>query len=191
MEKLNLVEILKDVPKGTKLYSPIYGKCEIYEINCQVPLPIVVIKKDTEKLHFTSDGKIGRDGECLLFPSKENRDWSTFKVEPEFPTNLIDSEYIINENTDGEFAYYVALNSKMDCLRQLIIHRDAWWKVDNDWKPDWNLSENKHIICSIGDKATKDVSQYKTRLLAFRTAGIRDKFLETFRCLIEECKELI
>lgn len=31
MKKLNLVEILKDCPKGTKLYSTIYGEVEFHE----------------------------------------------------------------------------------------------------------------------------------------------------------------
>ena len=32
-ENLNLVEILKDCPKGTKLYSPIFGEVKFEEIN--------------------------------------------------------------------------------------------------------------------------------------------------------------
>lgn len=27
--KINIAEILRDMPKGTKLYSPLFGKCEL------------------------------------------------------------------------------------------------------------------------------------------------------------------
>lgn len=30
--KINIAEILKDCPKGTKLYSPIYGEVELSQI---------------------------------------------------------------------------------------------------------------------------------------------------------------
>ena len=83
-EELNLVEILKDAPKGTRLYSPLFDK------------EVVLDKVDGDKIHvltkesnkfgydFYERGNFFRDeGECLLFPSKENRDWSTFEVKKE------------------------------------------------------------------------------------------------------------
>ena len=82
-ENLNLVEILKDCPKGTKLYSPIYGDVELEEvyINDDKSYPIrVKISKNTFN-SFSEDGRNYREynGECMLFPSKDNRDWSKFK----------------------------------------------------------------------------------------------------------------
>lgn len=77
---MNIAEILKDCPKGTKLYSPIFGEVKLIEVNSQE------ILVQTDKLinaYFDIQGRfnIGYDNaECLLFPSKENRDWSTFKV---------------------------------------------------------------------------------------------------------------
>ena len=83
-ENLNLVEILKDCPKGTKLYSPIYGDVELEEvyINDDKSYPIrVKIRKNTFN-SFSEDGRNYREynGECMLFPSKDNRDWSKFKI---------------------------------------------------------------------------------------------------------------
>ena len=79
-ENLNLVEILKDCPQGTKLYSPVYGEVEFWYVNDSDYYPIkVVIKDDTDA--FTLDGRlyIEHKGECLLFPSNKQRDWSKFK----------------------------------------------------------------------------------------------------------------
>lgn len=86
-ENLDLVKILKDVPSGTKLYSPVCGECELVEIDSENTHPIICRTKtdggDIGCEAFTADGKFFCDyknGECVLFPSKENRNWSTFKA---------------------------------------------------------------------------------------------------------------
>ena len=82
--KVNLVEILKDCPKGTKLWSPICGECIFQYINMSLVFPIVCFAEDKEgekmRVSFNQDGHFFADNKCTLFPSKENRDWSTFKV---------------------------------------------------------------------------------------------------------------
>ena len=88
-ENLNLVEILKDCPKGTKLYSPIVGEVELNCINNGFGYPIVTYcKHGNITLSFTKEGLYysdSVDGECMIFPSKEQRDWSKFKVKkPKF-----------------------------------------------------------------------------------------------------------
>lgn len=85
-EKLNLVEILKDCPKGTRLYSVIHGNVFFSKIDKNQICPVVV-KWDGTTVVFTPDGKLFPEhrGECNLFPSKEQRDWSKFKVKkPKF-----------------------------------------------------------------------------------------------------------
>ena len=80
-EKLNLVEILKDCPEGTKLYSPIIGEVEFKRIKyCDYPI-VTCSKNGNRILSFTKDGLFFSEGECImLFPSKEQRDWSKFNV---------------------------------------------------------------------------------------------------------------
>ena len=79
-ENLNLVEILKDCPEGTKLYSPIIGEVEFKRIKyCEYPI-VTCSKNGNRILSFTKDGLFFPEGECImLFPSKEQRDWSKFK----------------------------------------------------------------------------------------------------------------
>ena len=78
-KKLNLVEILKDCPKDWELYSPMFGKVKFRNI-VQGDYPIVVELSDTFYEGFMADGKFTQkyDGECMLFPSKTQRDWSKF-----------------------------------------------------------------------------------------------------------------
>ena len=83
-ENLNLVEILKNCPKGTKLYSTIYGDVELIRVNQNddVYYPIEIKLSDDSINSVTTDGRWCEyyNGECVLFPSKEQRDWSKFKV---------------------------------------------------------------------------------------------------------------
>jgi len=79
---INIAEILKDYPSGTKLYSPICGECEL---ECVVPYyycgghEIRCVAERNCNVNFDEFGRYGFDsGECLLFPSKENRDWTNF-----------------------------------------------------------------------------------------------------------------
>ena len=79
-ENLNLVEILKDCPKGTKLYSSAFGEVEFQHIKLGSVYPIIIKLKTGFIEKITSNGKLLDlyDVECTLFPSKDQRDWSKF-----------------------------------------------------------------------------------------------------------------
>ena len=79
-ENLNLEEILKDCPKGTKLYSTILGEVKLYKVKDNNTYPIGIEDKEGAQSWLTSNGKFMErfDGECTLFPSREQRDWSEF-----------------------------------------------------------------------------------------------------------------
>ena len=71
----NISEILKDCPKGTKLYCTLIGDCEFIKSEAVG----ILIKYSDLYIRLTPDGKYLDSGELILFPSKENRDWNTFK----------------------------------------------------------------------------------------------------------------
>ena len=84
-QKLNIAEILKNKPRGTKLYSMIHGKCsseavtdEIFKINfCTSKFGLT----QSEECTLIKFGNMYDGGECIIFPSKEMRDWSKFQWE--------------------------------------------------------------------------------------------------------------
>lgn len=79
--KINIAEILKDCPKGMKLYSPIYGEIELLKVNSNYTYPINITIGIDSTGTFTSDGRLYEQyhsAECILFPSSEMRDWSKF-----------------------------------------------------------------------------------------------------------------
>lgn len=81
-ENINIVEILKDKPQGTKLYFSACGKCKLEEVDDKS----FKISFYNSKFGFMNggegyldkNGKLYDDGECVVFPSKEMRDWSKF-----------------------------------------------------------------------------------------------------------------
>lgn len=79
-ENIDLTKILKNCPVGTKLYSSIYGEIYFEEIRSNGKYPIITITKSNYTATFTKEGfhYVDEDGECILFPSKDQRDWSKF-----------------------------------------------------------------------------------------------------------------
>ena len=77
MEKeLNIAEILKDKPKGTKLYSLTYGDCFYQEYTGD--FGIECNSQSGVQFNLEEHGRYCIEGECIIFPSKEMRDWSKF-----------------------------------------------------------------------------------------------------------------
>ena len=79
-ENINLTKILEGCPVGTVFYSTIFGKVSLMGVHNNADFPIVIITGQG-LIGLTSDGRYFSqyDGECTLFPSKDQRDWSKFE----------------------------------------------------------------------------------------------------------------
>ena len=79
-KNIDLTKILKYCPKGTRLYSTIFGEVEFKKIEEESNYPIICITIAGNNCDVTADGRYYDvfGGECILFPSKEQRDWSKF-----------------------------------------------------------------------------------------------------------------
>ena len=79
-ENLDLTKILEGCPIGTKLYSTIFGNVSLKEIVSDREYPII-ISQGIKTIPITKEGKyiLYYDGECTLFPDKDQRDWSKFE----------------------------------------------------------------------------------------------------------------
>lgn len=74
-QKLNIAEILKDKPVELKLYSSTFG---YIKFNCVHKNKVYFSSEDTNVHSVKSNGKMYDSGECIIFPSKEMRDWNKF-----------------------------------------------------------------------------------------------------------------
>ena len=80
-ENINLTKILKNCPMGEPFWSPLYGDVKLYCIDQEAEKICVTTKTDS-KWWINPDATITIAGvispEIMLYPSKEQRDWSKF-----------------------------------------------------------------------------------------------------------------
>ena len=116
-ENINLCEILRDCPKGTKFYSLVFGEetyfkgVSLYQGN---PRPVFIYGKYGEGHDFCLSRKghpyADNYGECCIFPSKEMRDWSKFSA-----------SWLKKERFDPK---------TLKAFDRVLVNHDDIWKVD-------------------------------------------------------------
>ena len=153
-ENLNLVEILEGCPRGTKFYSSVFGEVELVEIKEGYLLPIVLRRFNGDRMYITVEGRLfpTYDGECTLFPAKDQRDWSKFerfwdkpKVEKFNPKTLQPFDKVLTRCDDSEkwgidlFGYFDNLYKGVCCL-------DAYLQMCIPYN-----DETKHLVGTTND----------------------------------------
>ena len=131
-KKIDLTKILKDCPKGFKLYSTIYGEVKFRHIVFSA-YPII-IENDNGVFSVTKHGmhmiEYEDKAECILFPSKEQRDWSKFtapwyKKEKFDPKTLKPFDKVLvkisNESYNTWYADFVAEPSHVKNETPLVL----------------------------------------------------------------------
>ena len=132
-ENIDLTKILKNCPKGTKLYSTIFGDIEFCYIDESDAYPIklkLTVEGNCDG-SVTADGKhyVQFDGECTLFPSKEQRDWSKFtapwyKKEKFDPKTLQPFDKVLLRDTCSEkwkCGFFSHINDNNDEFRYYTV----------------------------------------------------------------------
>ena len=104
------------------------------------------------------------------------------------PTDIIEALEILDLSMLREENYR---KGQLYALQQLLIFRDAWWKMADDWKPDWEEYDNKFCLQVINNEIYSCDREVLSCILAFPTEEMRDAFHENFKGLIEQCKELL
>lgn len=184
--KLNLCEILKYCPQGEQFWSPMMGDVKLHNVDHEGKR-IYVILKTGVKWYINADATLTTcdvtSEEIMLYPSKEQRDWTKVKYEPkkelpktweEFCKNypIGKAEYFLNsscrlrETRSGAERQEVLdrniLPSKQAAeahlaLMQLHQLRDAWRE---GWLPDWNNdNQSKYSITKL--RSEYEIYEYK------------------------------
>ena len=79
MERTNIAEILKNAPKGLKLWSDAHGVVELEKVDTDSCYPIYVKCGNGVPDNFRDNGALFYDESfypCTLWPSKDHRSWS-------------------------------------------------------------------------------------------------------------------
>jgi hypothetical protein len=122
------------------------------------------------------------------------------KKKKEYPKTYEECCKVLNTDDDSIINISVPLhyNHLLISFTQLLICRDAYWKIAGDemelgkpWEPDWDANELKYIIYYENNKLWFNDEISRNIILAFPTEEMRDAFYENFKELIESCKELL
>ena len=156
-ENLDLTKILEGCPMGTVFYSTVYGEVGFIKINISdvYPIELDVYNKYTGSrvsIYYTKDGKLSTvyDGECTLFSSKDQRDWSKFerfwekpKIERFDLKTLQPFDKILVRN-DGRI-WYIDFFVCFDEQKCVNCISDRW-----DYCIPYN-EDTKHLLCTKDD----------------------------------------
>ena len=139
-EKINIAEILKDKPKGIRLYSPIFGECAFCYV--REDTNEIFVKKHNGLIdYFNSEGLYFALGEVMLFPSKQMRDWSKF-----FKKGDVLVCY------EGKKPYYTIFDGFENNTYQTFNGKFAYDSYEDKWyQNEGNLSTNTFHKLSIAD----------------------------------------
>ncbi len=135
-EKINIADILKDKSQGTKLYSSACGKCKLEEVDDKS----FKISFYNSKFGFMNggegyldkNGKLYDDGECVVFPSKEMRDWSKFAWQK--------GDVLVNENN----AHIIFEKFSNDTYTTFI----GKYYCDGDDKSGYSYISGRYTACT-------------------------------------------
>lgn len=115
------------------------------------------------------------------------------RIKPKYPKTYEDCCRVLNVWYKDDVAYVAGYQNKLlSNFQKLLICRNAYWKVAGDWKPDWaDNYQKKWIINFYKDEINLTNGTNVHFVLVFPTKEMRDAFYENFKCLIEDCKELL
>ena len=139
-EKINIAEILKDKPLLLKFYSTTFGRITFNGVHKG---KVYFFSEDTNAHSVKPNGKMYDGGECIIFPSKEMRDWEKFSWKKGDVLVSKDNVHIIFEKFEDDT--YTRFKGK-----------HYLWKECN--VEDYNKEETK-MLTSVFEKATDDVAQ--------------------------------
>lgn len=123
---IDIYEILKGMPDGTPLYTPMCGNVEFTSVEADKEKSgAICIEYEDGVYAFDKNGKWMKGGEVLLFPSKEMRDWSKFAwkkgdvlVSNDRDLHVIFKGFSKNDYTTFEGKHWLSVSKKryISCL---------------------------------------------------------------------------
>lgn len=125
---INIVDKLIDAPKGFKLYSPIFGECTLQDIYSSGTIEVVRTENNATYT-FNAYGQPTSTGECLLFPSKEVREWDNFLLEPKASYNFKPFDRVLvrdSENDKWQANLFSHISAANECRPFVCLGGRLW-----------------------------------------------------------------
>ena len=164
----NIAEILKDMPEGTKLWTPLLGEVAldgVYYNNKRRPISV----RGTNMLTylFTQYGRYynTEGAELLLFPSKDMRDWSKFFKKGDVLENTSDNVFpryvLFKKFVDDKYTIFEATNGIVlgdEAVKYSIRNTLSYSKVEDE---DMALEIKKKIQNIVDKKPESSATEFQ------------------------------
>ena len=151
--KINIAEILRDMPKGTKLYSPLFGKCEYIAVVGD-KRPINIRTSNTTDMQYEALTEYGcyfsdfEDTDTVLFPSAKMRDWSKFFKRGDIVYNPHSQMYAVFEcwANDDYTEFNTTINYYKDHTfgKEEVCDTECFVKANDEQKALFIAAAEKH-----------------------------------------------
>lgn len=179
--------------EGKEIYSPDVLDPVVKEVTVNNIEDFLGDKK-ISSINFQNQEHYSDEVELCLSDQHEikekNGKWFVVKKKPELPKTYEECCKVLGIiGVDNGYCGYKW--KLLGAFQELLICRDAYWKLAGNWKPDWEDNSDKYFICYVKDKLWTSNIRDCNRFLVFPTEEIRDKFYKNFKDLIEKCKELL
>lgn len=188
-KEINIAEILKDIPGGTKLWSPIMGEVKLNSVKYNNKT-CTIFTRGTDRCwytftryghYYTAEG-----AEMLLFPSRDMKDWSKFFKEGDVLENTTDNVFpkyvIFKKFVDDKYTTFEAING--------LILGDVPLKYSIQNTLSYSKVEDEDMASEIKKKIQKIIarkSAVSELLQPFNKVLVRDcdtqPWLPAFYCL--------
>lgn len=83
------------------------------------------------------------------------------------------------------------MGAEFRVLQKLLICRNAYWAIADNWKPNYKSKEKKHCIVARGNKLGVATTIEISRNFAFPTPEMAQAFHNNFGPDLEFCKEML
>ena len=150
-------------------------------------------KINMEEINISRVGFYG-DKAKLILPDgyefkTEGKEVYVVKKKPQYPKTYEECAKLLNTYCGSIGGYNWKI---LSCFQQLLICRDAYWKIAGDWKPTWSSKDGiKYGIRMDCNHTMRCTSLTGNVILIFPTEEMRDAFYVNFRELVESVKELL
>ena len=193
-EKINIAEILENKYQGTKLYSLTYGDCFYQEYTGDFGIEC----KSQNGVQFNLDeyGRYYIEGECILFPSKEMRDWSKFAwkkgdvlVSNDRDCHIIFEGFSKDDYTTFEGKHWISVSKKRHISYLNMQKTQSYHIEDKDAAQTYiNTIEER-----LGGKLNRDTLEVEKTQPEFKDGDIvfvrceRFCYIEIFNYFKDDC----
>lgn len=157
-KNIDLTKILDGCPAGTEFYHVVFGKVAFKGVSeGEYPIQLEPIDR-FRQIFLTKDGKLWSmyNGECTLFPSKDQRDWSKFerfwdkpKIEKfDIKTLQPFDKVLVRIGTNYDSSeWHIDFFEYFDKKNKMIFNLSS---LPNNWVIPYN-DETKHLVNTTND----------------------------------------